>query len=148
MTVEKMPEHVARVVSERARAAVRKKDKETWLSFFSEEAVIEDPVGKSLLDPEGGGHRGKDAISSFWDANIAPNTIEFNFRDSYDVGKEIAYVGSLTTTGGENSLIGHGASITVDGVFVYKVNNEGEIVSLRAFWEFDKAMSTLNQPAS
>jgi hypothetical protein len=30
-------------------------------------------------------------------------------------------------------------------VFVYRVNDEGKLVSLRAIWEFDRAMATAHQ---
>ena len=133
----------AKSVSEQARDAVLRKAKDEWLSFFADDACIEDPVGVSPLDPTGDGHKGKEAISAFWDANIGSNTIEFNFKDSYDVGKEIAYVGSITITGGPDSLLGEGTSFTVDGVFIYKINDAGKIVNLRAFWEFEKVMAAL-----
>jgi hypothetical protein len=32
--------------------------------------------------------------------------------------------------------------ITADGVFTYKVNDEGKMVALRAFWEMDRAAAT------
>jgi hypothetical protein len=35
-----------------------------------------------------------------------------------------------------------------DGVFVYKVNEEGKIVSLRAFWEWNRMLATVFKPAS
>ncbi len=137
-------EPLARTVSEQARDAVLRKAKEEWLSFFSDDACIEDPVGISPLDPEGNGHKGKDAVSTFWDTNIAHNTIEFNFRDSFDVGKEIAYVGALKITGGKESLLGEGTSLDVEGVYIYRINDEGKIISLRAFWEFEKVMAALS----
>jgi hypothetical protein len=33
-----------------------------------------------------------------------------------------------------------------EGVFVYKVNAAGKLVSLRAFWEFEKMMANLAAP--
>ena len=75
--------------------------------------------------------RGKDAISAFWDKQIGPNRICFNITDSYACGQECANVGSLTIT------MDGGLVTVVNGVFVYRVNDAGAVVSLRAFWEFD-----------
>ena len=55
--------------------ACHEKDKQAWVDNFADDALIEDPIGRSPLDPEGKGHRGKEAISRFWDNQIAPNRI-------------------------------------------------------------------------
>jgi steroid delta-isomerase len=143
MTSEQKQEHPALVASKKSWSAVDRKAKEEWLALFADDAKVEDPVGPTLLDPEGKGHVGKEALSRFWDTNIGPNTIEFNFTQSYVAGQEVAHVGTLKTTFGQGSMFGEGASITVEGVFVYKVNDEGKLVSLRTFWEFDKALASI-----
>jgi hypothetical protein len=61
--------------------------------------------------------------------------IEFNFRDTYECGNEEANVGNIVITMGRRQ-------ITADGVFTYKVNDEGKMVALRAFWEMDRAAAT------
>ena len=33
------------------------KDKKNWLALFDKNAVVQDPIGKSPLDPVGNGHR-------------------------------------------------------------------------------------------
>ena len=53
-----------REMSKRSMAAIETKDRDGWLSLFAEDAVVEDPIGPSMLDPEGLGHRGKEAISA------------------------------------------------------------------------------------
>jgi steroid delta-isomerase len=119
-----------------SRKAVMAKDKQAWLDVFADDAIVEDPIGPSAFDPEGKGHRGRDAISAFWDKTIAnTDKIEFNFRDTYQCGNEEANVGNIVTTIG-------GHQITAEGVFTYKVNDEGKLVALRAFWEMDRAMAT------
>ena len=35
-----------------------------------------------------------------------------------------------------------GHQITTEGVFTYKVNDEGKLVALRAYWEMDRAVAT------
>ena len=68
----------------RSREAVMARDKEAWLAVFADDAIVEDPIGPSAFDPEGKGHRGRDAIAAFWDLAIAPTTrIEFFFRQKH-----------------------------------------------------------------
>lgn len=129
-------EHPAHLAGQRSRDAVAARDKETWLSVFADDAIVEDPIGPSPFDPEGKGHRGRDAISAFWDKAIAPtDKIEFKFVDSFACGNEQANVGSIVTT-----MAGH--QITTDGVFTYRVNDEGKLIALRAFWEVERAATT------
>ena len=67
--------------------------------MFAEDAIVEDPIGPSAFDPEGKGHRGRDAISAFWDNVIAPtDSLEFNYRETYQCGNEEANVGNIVTT--------------------------------------------------
>lgn len=109
------------------------RDKEAWLEVFADDAIIEDPIGPSHFDPEGKGHRGKEAISAFWDKAIAPtDRIEFNFVDTFQCGNEEANVGSIVITTA-------GYQVTAEGVFTYKANDEGKMVALRAYWEVDRA---------
>jgi steroid delta-isomerase len=129
-------DHPAHVAGRRSREAAQAKNKQAWLDLFAEDAIVEDPVGPSHFDPEGKGHRGRDAISRFWDMTIATTeTLEFDFRDSFRCGNEEANVGAIITTVG-------GYKITAEGVFTYRVNDEGKLVALRAFWETDRATAT------
>jgi steroid Delta-isomerase len=133
---QKQTERPAHAAGRRSREAVRAKDKDAWLAVFADDAIIEDPIGPSPFDPEGNGHRGRDAISAFWDKAIAnTDSIEFNFHDTYQCGNEEANVGNIVITMG-------GHQITAEGVFTYKVNDEGELVALRAFWEMERAAAT------
>lgn len=124
-------EHPARAASQRSMAAVEAGDREGWLDLFAEDGVVEDPIGPSMFDPEGKGHHGRDGIGAFFDATIAPNSVRFDIRDSYACGSEVANVGSITTT------LPDGSRAIVDGVFTYRVNDEGRLAALRAYWEAD-----------
>ena len=64
--------HPARSASQRSYSAVAKGDLEEWLTVYAEDAVLEDPVGPSMFDEEGKGHRGHDGISAFWKVAIEP----------------------------------------------------------------------------
>ncbi|MBV8965429.1 MAG: nuclear transport factor 2 family protein [Mycobacteriaceae bacterium] len=110
-------------------------DKEAWLALFADDAIVEDPVGPSHFDPEGKGHRGRGEISAFWDKAIAPNGLEFHFADTFQCGNEEANVGHIVITTG-------GYQVTAEGVFTYRVNDEGKLVALRGYWEVDRAAKT------
>jgi len=122
-------EHPARLASQRSMDAVHKKDKEAWVANFADDGVVEDPIGPSMFDPDGKGHRGKAAIAAFWDKLIAPNRVFFDIRESYACGSECANVGTV------NTVLANGAAMVVNGVFTYRVNEAGQVVALRAFWE-------------
>ncbi|MEV6557425.1 nuclear transport factor 2 family protein [Nocardia sp. NPDC051756] len=129
--------HPARTASRALHAAVQAHDKDAWLAMFAADAVVEDPVGPSDFDPEGNGHRGRAAISAFWDNTIAPNeSIEFLLEDSFACGNEVAYTGKVRSHNG-------GQVIDAEGVFIYRVDDEGKIRAVRAFWEFERTMQTL-----
>lgn len=120
----------------RSREAAQAKRKDEWLSLFADDAIVEDPVGPSAFDPEGKGHRGRAAISAFWDMTIGnTDTLEFVFTDTFVCGKEEANIGAIITTMG-------GYQVRTEGVFTYKVNDEGKMVALRAFWEMDRSAAT------
>jgi len=122
----------ARAASLRSRAAVHAADREAWLTLFAADAVVADPVGPSPLDPAGLGHRGADARAAFWDTVIAPNPVHMDIHASYAGGDEVANVITISTT------LPDGSRAIVPGVAVYRVDGEGLVVSLRAFWEFDQ----------
>lgn len=125
-------QHAAFLASQRSADAVHKKDRAAWLDNFADDAVVEDPVGISALDPSGKGHRGKEAIGKFWDTVIGPNKVMMNIRESYAAGDECANVGAIT------AVLPGGMVSIAEGVFLYRVNAAGKLVSLRAFWEMDK----------
>jgi ketosteroid isomerase-like protein len=127
-----MTEHPAHEAGRRSREAVAARDKDAWLAVFADDAIVEDPIGPSAFDPEGKGHRGKDAIAKFYDMAIAPSELTFNFEKTYQCGNEEANVGHILITTGEYQT-------TAEGVFTYKANDEGKLVALRAYWEMDRA---------
>lgn len=126
----------ARAASLRSRAAVHANDKAAWLAVFRDDAVVQDPVGPSMLDETGEGHRGKDAIGAFWDDVIGPNQVWMDVRASRAGGDEVANELTITTA------FPDGSSAAVDLVAIYHVDEEGMIRSLRAFWEFDQIRIT------
>jgi steroid delta-isomerase len=134
-------DHPARRAAHRSMNAVAEGRRDDWLALFAPDAVVQDPVGPSMLDPSGHGHRGRDSgIARFWDKNFG-HVKRFSFRvtDSFAHGPCCANVLTIDMDLG-------GASMTVDCVIIYTVNDAGLITSLRAHWEPDRAMATLKQP--
>jgi steroid Delta-isomerase len=124
----------ARELGIRSRAAVTAGDRDAWLALFADDAVVADPIGPSPFDPEGTGHRGRESIANFYDTVIASSeAITFEISESYLCGDEVADVGIIRTT-----LAGGTHQAVVHGVYTYRTDGAGKIVSLRAFWEFDK----------
>jgi len=122
----------ARELSQASMAAVEAKDKEAWLALFADDAVVEDPIGPSAFDPEGRGHRGREAIGTFYDNVIAANeSIRFAIEHSFLCGDEVANVGVIRIT------FPGGTAVEVDGVYTYKRSADDKLVALRAYWEAD-----------
>ncbi len=102
--------------------AVEAGDREQWLALFAPDAVVEDPIGPSMFDPEGRGHRGPDAIARFYDTVISSGRVHFTIRESYAGGNECANVGTIVTT------LPDGSRAVVEGVYTYRVGADGKIV--------------------
>lgn len=120
-------------MSQQSLEKIAVKDREGWLALFAEDAVIEDPVGPSMFDPEGKGHRGKGAITAFYDNAIAMSEkVIITIDRSIECGDEVARVGEISIT------LPDGKVGRVECVNIYKVGPDGRLVSLRSFWDQDK----------
>ena len=123
----------ARELGQASMTAVEANDRGAWLDLFSADAVVEDPVGPSMFDPEGRGHRGPEGIAAFYDNVIGVNeSIRFTIRQSFLCGDEVANVGSIRI-----EFVGGGA-VEVDGVYCYRVSADGKLGGIRAYWEADQ----------
>jgi len=125
-------EHPARRAGLLSQKYVSEGSREAWLDLWADEGVLADPVGVSPLDPKGEGHQGKDAVTAFYDNAISKVKVSFDYPRSYACANECAFVGTVFTT------LPDGTESGSEGVFLYKVNDEGEILSLRAFWEHER----------
>lgn len=132
--LERKRSHPARAAAMKSIIAVQNKDREGWLALWHPEGLIQDPVGESPIDPSGEGHRGIEAITAFYDNVIAQGDVRFHIRESFACGNECANVGTITTRSADGG-IGR-----CELVMLYRVNDEGQVLSLRAFWEFDDLM--------
>ena len=127
------PNHPARVAGLLSQKYVANGMRDEWLDLFADEGcVVQDPVGVSPLDPTGKGQVGKQGIAAFYDNVISKGEVSFHYPKSYAAGDECAFTGVVTNT------FPDGTRFAAEGVFVYKVDADGKILSLRAFWEFDR----------
>lgn len=126
--------HQASLLSAEYSAA---NNKQGWLDLYADDAVIADPVGVSPLDQTGLGHHGKAAIAAFYDLTIAPNKLSWNIRASYPSGDSCANVATLT-------IDMAGKEIAVDLVAIYRVNDDGKLASMHAYWPWDSVVQQLS----
>lgn len=131
--------HPARTASQRSYSAVAKGDLDEWLTVYAEDAVLEDPVGPSMFDPEGRGHRGHAGIAAFWEKAIAPiDRFEFTITDSFanPGSNTCANIGRIRTS------FADGSHTTTDLIMVYVVDDDGRVASMRAYWEPERTMAS------
>ena len=135
-------QHPAKRVSLLSREYVHSHNKAGWLGLFSEDAIIEDPIGVSPIDEAGKGHRGVAAIEAFWENNIANSDIKIVIHQSYAAGLECANIVTLNTI---LTFGGKTYSQEVNGIFTYQVNEAEQLVALRGYWEVDEMMKTIKE---
>lgn len=125
-------EHPARRAGLLSQKYVSERNREAWLDLWADEGVLADPVGVSPFDPKGEGHRGKEAVTAFYDNAISKVDVSFDYPRSYACGDECAFIGTVYTR------LPDGTENGSEGVFVYRVDHAGKILSLRAYWEFER----------
>lgn len=136
-------EHPARRAALLSREYVQTHNKEGWLGLYADDAIIEDPIGVSHLDPEGKGHQGPVAREAFWDTFIAPADISIEILTSFAAGLECANHIIITTEldAGEGKRLQQ----KVHGIFTYRVDTMGRLMSLRGYWETDDPINALTE---
>lgn len=123
----------ARDLSRMSAERIKAHDRDGWIALFADDALVQDPVGPSVFDPEGKGHRGKEGVARFYDMAIAPNKdVTFEVHDSHLCGDEVANVVTLHITMANDTLV------KLPTVICYKATPDGKIASLRAYWEVAK----------
>ena len=116
-------------------AAVAARDKAGWIALFDTDYVIEDPVGWQPV-------RGTD-ISSFWDAFIAPNDIEFVVHHDWIDGLHVVRDVTVVTT------LGTGLQVRTPAHLRYElVERDGALMVERmaAHWELAPNFAQLMRP--
>ncbi|MBI3215109.1 MAG: nuclear transport factor 2 family protein [Mycobacterium sp.] len=123
----------ALAASQASWRAVQAHDREAWLALMAEDVVIEDPIGKSVTNPDGTGVRGKQAVAAFYDTNIAHNNLQITCEETFPSSSpdEIAHILVL------RSRFEGGLRSAVRGVFTYRVDGDGLITNMRGYWNLD-----------
>jgi steroid Delta-isomerase len=107
---------------ERYQSTFSADDRDGWLALFTDDAVLEDPVGSSA-------HEGREAIAAFWDtvhARTDRGTVRMTQGPAV-CGLEAAWAFELdVTVRGRRSLV----DIIDHGTFT----EDGRIRRIRAFW--------------
>jgi steroid delta-isomerase len=129
-------------MSLRSRECLNTKDKAGWLAMWAEDGIIEDPIGPTILDPDGTGHSTPEAREAFYDRNIANADIEYIIHDTYTAHLECANIVTLNVL---MNIDGKHYSQQVNGVFTYSCNEQGKLTALRGFWEFEEGMATFKE---
>jgi len=113
--------------------AVQAHDRAAWLALMADDVIIEDPIGPSVTNPDGTGVRGKEAVATFYDTNIANNNLRITCEETFPSSSpnEVAHILVL------RSAFDGGLRSVVRGVFTYRVNDEGLIAHMRGYWNLD-----------
>ena len=85
MSQETAEQSPALAASQSSWRCVQAHDREGWLALMADDVVIEDPIGKSITNPDGTGVRGKEAVAEFYDTNIAANQLTHHLRGDVPV---------------------------------------------------------------
>jgi hypothetical protein len=102
--------------------------RDDWLALWDDDAVIEDPVGPSAMDPEGTGHRGAAAIARFYDMGIAGiRSFDFRIARMCLCGHEAAVLVNFDITPAQ------GERTQFDAMNIYVQAPNGKLAALRSF---------------
>ena len=116
-----------------SREYVHTKNRAGWLGLYAEDAIIEDPIGVSMIDPEGKGHRGAAAREASGTTS-SPRRISTSTSLTHSpAGLEVANLLVLTI----RFDLGEGKALQqkVHGVFTYEVDEQGKVLALRGYWD-------------
>jgi len=133
MSAETVEQSPALAASQSSWRCVQAHDRQGWLALMADDVVIEDPIGKSITNPDGTGVRGKDAVAGFYDTNIAANQLTITCEETFPSSDptEIAHILVL------GSKFDNGITSSVRGVFTYHVNDAGQIANMRGYWNLE-----------
>ncbi|HET6152594.1 MAG TPA: nuclear transport factor 2 family protein [Marmoricola sp.] len=124
----------ALAASQASWRCVQARDKEGWLALMADTIVIEDPIGTAITNETGLGVRGKEAVSEFFDKNIATNNLRVECEETFPSSSELEVAHILTL----HSAFEGGLTSKIRGVFAYTLNEDHLITNLRGWWNMDR----------
>ena len=98
--------------------------------MYAEDAVIEDPVGPSMFDPDGPGTAGTTASGVLEPGDRADR--EFRLRHPRLARQRAT---PAPTSARSRTSFPDGADVDTDLIMVYMVDDDGRVASMRAYWE-------------
>lgn len=112
------PEQI-KAATEAYVASFVNKDRDAFLSALADDVTQEDPVGSPV-------NRGRDALAGFWDTLFSTcERIEFDARETYVAGDAAALVFTIV------QHLKDGGTATIDGVDVFRVDDDGKITAIQ-----------------
>lgn len=99
------------------------RDRTSWLELFADDVVFEDPVGKA---PK----HGRAAAEGSWDNSFREGRAWTLHPQRIIPGGPLEAVVSMRNEGDV-----HGTSAVVEGIEVWKVDDAGRVVHVRAFFD-------------
>jgi steroid Delta-isomerase len=124
-------EHTARVASWRPLDGITRSDRETYVSLYTPNGVIHDPVGRTSVDPTGMGHRGHDPLATFWDQSVASITGGMSLVVHKSLATDNQVANSFTII----IRPPHGGEVATECICVYRVDADGLLLYVGAHWE-------------
>lgn len=103
-------------------AAVADHRKDDWLALFTEDGLVNDPVGSAP-------HRGTDELAAFYDTFIGPNAVTFHTEHDIVCGDTV--VRDLTL----EIAMADGVTLMVPAHLRYVLASPSRIAGLYAHWE-------------
>lgn len=118
--------------SDQIRAAVTayaesfvERDRERFMAALAGDVEQIDPVGSTP-------NHGKDTLGGFFDSVMSSaERLDFEIRDLIIAGDEAAMVFHIT------QHFADGSGLVIDGVDVFRVNDEGKIISIKGYVDQD-----------
>jgi hypothetical protein len=104
-------------------------DRDGWLALFSDEAVVEDPIGSPPAPKSGG------VLGRFWDTFIARHEIAFEIRRDHFLGHDVFRDALIHTR------IGTRIQIDVPAYLLYQLEERGGVLQVRrmaAHWQLGR----------
>lgn len=125
-------EKLVRTALERYILGWKNDDRSGWLSLFSDDAELIDPVGSEA-------NCGKDAIGAFWDrVHSMPMKFEPEVQRLVACGNEGMLLFTMITRPQQGA-----GGMKMEIVDTFKVNDEGFITQMKAYWD-KSCMGMLN----
>ena len=112
--------------------AVEQGARDEWIGLFTSGATLEDPVDGTA------GRAGTAAIADFWDTGIAMfESVRFDVHRVHEAPGEALVLADVSVSAPD------GAAARYDAVIHYRIDSDGGISSLRAFWDLPAMLAQL-----